>query len=222
MDSVIWQTLMGEDSAVQRSVSKRMALVIGARRHLEWGHEKYIIDTIQSHPAQVKNLFSILYTLILMLVLTFIVLEFCLRHFCLCAMFSIDHSVQLLLLPYFIGLPHLFLLSGDSLWSCLAVLSSLSSFLLGYLVPFLNRYEIYQLALVVWNLYNLVIVNLIVGCSWWGGWKFAKSSRLSSGLLAYFYFQLVRICMLCFKGILSVRISYLYFYCFNYFLCRFV
>ncbi|GMQ01986.1 hypothetical protein CsSME_00048422 [Camellia sinensis var. sinensis] len=24
----------------------------GARRHLKWGHEKYIIDTIQSHPAQ--------------------------------------------------------------------------------------------------------------------------------------------------------------------------
>jgi len=44
--------LMGEDSAPQR-VSKRMSLIIGARRHLEWGHEKYIMDTIQSHPAQV-------------------------------------------------------------------------------------------------------------------------------------------------------------------------
>lgn len=44
--------LMGEESAVQR-VSKRMSLIIGARRHLEWGHEKYIMDTIQSHPAQV-------------------------------------------------------------------------------------------------------------------------------------------------------------------------
>lgn len=32
-----------------------MSLVIGARRHLEWGHEKYIMDTIQSHPAQVDN-----------------------------------------------------------------------------------------------------------------------------------------------------------------------
>jgi hypothetical protein len=30
-----------------------MSLVIGARRHLEWGHEKYIMDTIQNHPAQV-------------------------------------------------------------------------------------------------------------------------------------------------------------------------
>ncbi|KAK7335976.1 hypothetical protein VNO80_28150 [Phaseolus coccineus] len=50
----IWhlvQMLMGEDSAPQR-VSKRMSLIIGARRHLEWGHEKYIMDTIQSHPAQ--------------------------------------------------------------------------------------------------------------------------------------------------------------------------
>ncbi|KAL5152623.1 Nuclear pore complex protein NUP93A [Glycine soja] len=50
----IWhlvQMLMGEDSAVQ-CVSKRMLLIIGARRHLEWGHEKYIMDTIQSHPAQ--------------------------------------------------------------------------------------------------------------------------------------------------------------------------
>ncbi|KAL7177299.1 hypothetical protein ACSBR2_030618 [Camellia fascicularis] len=32
-----------------------MSLVIGARRHLEWGHEKYIIDMIQSHPAQTRN-----------------------------------------------------------------------------------------------------------------------------------------------------------------------
>ncbi|XP_041024481.1 nuclear pore complex protein NUP93A [Juglans microcarpa x Juglans regia] len=51
----IWhliQMLMGEDSTVQRNVSKKMSLVIGARRHLEWGHEKYIMDTIQSHPAQ--------------------------------------------------------------------------------------------------------------------------------------------------------------------------
>lgn len=50
----IWhlvQMLMGEDSTPQR-VSKRMSLIIGARRHLEWGHEKHIMDTIQSHPAQ--------------------------------------------------------------------------------------------------------------------------------------------------------------------------
>ncbi|KAK6244206.1 hypothetical protein QUC31_010615 [Theobroma cacao] len=46
------QTLMGEDSTMQRSVSRKMSLVIGARRHLEWGHEKYIMDTVQSHPAQ--------------------------------------------------------------------------------------------------------------------------------------------------------------------------
>ncbi|XP_027339854.1 nuclear pore complex protein NUP93A-like isoform X1 [Abrus precatorius] len=50
----IWhlvQMLMDEDSALQH-VSKKMMLIIGARRHLEWGHEKYIMDTIQSHPAQ--------------------------------------------------------------------------------------------------------------------------------------------------------------------------
>ncbi|MED6169156.1 Nuclear pore complex protein nup93a [Stylosanthes scabra] len=50
----IWhlvQMLLAEDSAPQ-NVSKRMALIIGARRHLEWGHEKYVMDTIQSHPAQ--------------------------------------------------------------------------------------------------------------------------------------------------------------------------
>ncbi|KAK1293387.1 Uncharacterized protein QJS10_CPB17g01746 [Acorus calamus] len=50
----IWhliQNMVGEDS-VQRNVSRKMSLVIGARRHLEWGHEKYILDTIQSHPAQ--------------------------------------------------------------------------------------------------------------------------------------------------------------------------
>ncbi|KAM5558706.1 nuclear pore complex protein NUP93A-like [Rosa sericea] len=51
----IWhllQTLLSEDITIQRSVSKKISLVIGARRHLEWGHEKYIMDTIQSHPAQ--------------------------------------------------------------------------------------------------------------------------------------------------------------------------
>ena len=47
------QTLMGENSSVQGSVSKKMSLIIGARRHLEWGHEKYIMEMIQSHPAQV-------------------------------------------------------------------------------------------------------------------------------------------------------------------------
>lgn len=51
----IWHlimTLMGEDPTTNRNVSKRMSLVIGARRHLEWGHEKYIMDMIHSHPAQ--------------------------------------------------------------------------------------------------------------------------------------------------------------------------
>lgn len=51
----IWhlvQELMGEVSNVPWNVSKKMSLVIGARRHLEWGHEKYIIDTIHSHSAQ--------------------------------------------------------------------------------------------------------------------------------------------------------------------------
>ncbi|KAK3405479.1 hypothetical protein EUGRSUZ_K02008 [Eucalyptus grandis] len=43
---------MDEDSVVRWNVSKKMSLVIGARRHLEWGHEKYIMDMIQSHPAQ--------------------------------------------------------------------------------------------------------------------------------------------------------------------------
>ncbi|KAL6531253.1 Nuclear pore complex protein nup93a [Orobanche hederae] len=51
----IWHlimTLMGEDPPAKRNVSKRMSLVIGARHHLEWGHEKYVMDMIHSHPAQ--------------------------------------------------------------------------------------------------------------------------------------------------------------------------
>lgn len=44
---------------MQHNVSKKMSLIIGARRHLEWGHEKYIMDTIQSHPAQVIILYCI-------------------------------------------------------------------------------------------------------------------------------------------------------------------
>ncbi|PIA48340.1 hypothetical protein AQUCO_01400741v1 [Aquilegia coerulea] len=51
----IWhliQTLVAENSVPQRNVSKKMSLIIGARRHLECGHEKFILDTIQSHPVQ--------------------------------------------------------------------------------------------------------------------------------------------------------------------------
>ncbi|GMH20171.1 hypothetical protein Nepgr_022012 [Nepenthes gracilis] len=51
----IWlliQALIGEDSVIQQNVSERISLVIGARRHLELGHEKYIMETIQNHPAQ--------------------------------------------------------------------------------------------------------------------------------------------------------------------------
>lgn len=51
----IWHlllTLMCEDSTLQPNVSRKMSLVMGARRHLEWGHEKYVLDTIQSHPSQ--------------------------------------------------------------------------------------------------------------------------------------------------------------------------
>lgn len=51
----IWhliQTMVGEDSNTQKNVSKKMSMIIGARRHLEWGHEKHVIETIQSHPAQ--------------------------------------------------------------------------------------------------------------------------------------------------------------------------
>lgn len=50
---------MGEDSTSKRNVSKKMSLILGARRHLEWGHEKYIMDTIQSHPTQVLLFSSI-------------------------------------------------------------------------------------------------------------------------------------------------------------------
>ncbi|CAN8286976.1 unnamed protein product [Cochlearia groenlandica] len=51
----IWQlveAITGEDSAVRQGISKRMSLAIGARRHLQCGHERYIMDTIQSHPTQ--------------------------------------------------------------------------------------------------------------------------------------------------------------------------
>ncbi|KAM7271004.1 hypothetical protein ACFE04_030218 [Oxalis oulophora] len=51
----IWhliQTMVGENRVMQQNESKKMSLLIGARRHLEWGHEKYIMDTIQTHPAQ--------------------------------------------------------------------------------------------------------------------------------------------------------------------------
>ncbi|CAN6483165.1 unnamed protein product [Victoria cruziana] len=51
----IWhliQTLLGQNAARPHEVSRRMSMVVGARKHLEWGHERYILDIIQSHPAQ--------------------------------------------------------------------------------------------------------------------------------------------------------------------------
>ncbi|EPS74431.1 hypothetical protein M569_00320 [Genlisea aurea] len=51
----IWHlvmNLMGEDLSIRNISSKSMGLVMGARHHLEWGHEKYVMDMIQTHPAQ--------------------------------------------------------------------------------------------------------------------------------------------------------------------------
>jgi hypothetical protein len=39
--------------------TRKMAMVAGARRHLEAGHEKYILDIIQSNTEQVSaNIFN--------------------------------------------------------------------------------------------------------------------------------------------------------------------
>lgn len=35
------------------TTNKKSSMLAGSRRHLEGGHEKYILDTIQNHPAQV-------------------------------------------------------------------------------------------------------------------------------------------------------------------------
>ncbi|KAG6477730.1 hypothetical protein ZIOFF_061161 [Zingiber officinale] len=51
----IWhltQALVGEYLNYQHKLSRKMILITGARHHLEWGHEKYILDTIKAHPAQ--------------------------------------------------------------------------------------------------------------------------------------------------------------------------
>ncbi|EFJ19806.1 hypothetical protein SELMODRAFT_177656 [Selaginella moellendorffii] len=51
----IWyllQSLLGEDFEYPSHLSRKMKMVFGARRHLEAGHEKYMLDTIQSHAAQ--------------------------------------------------------------------------------------------------------------------------------------------------------------------------
>ncbi|BBN03469.1 nuclear pore complex protein Nup93 [Marchantia polymorpha subsp. ruderalis] len=51
----IWhllQSLLGEDVDRNASASRKMIMIAGARRHLEVGHEKYILDTIHSHAAQ--------------------------------------------------------------------------------------------------------------------------------------------------------------------------
>jgi hypothetical protein len=45
------QSLLGEDVDQTSSLSKKLSMIAGARRHLEAGHEKYILDIIQSHPA---------------------------------------------------------------------------------------------------------------------------------------------------------------------------
>lgn len=53
IDKISGQMMLWEDSTRPHNVSRSMSLILGARRHLEWGHEKYVNDTIQSHPAQV-------------------------------------------------------------------------------------------------------------------------------------------------------------------------
>lgn len=80
---------MGEDPSVKRNVSKRMSLVIGARRHLEWGHEKYVMDMIHSHPAQVNcfNVFIVFFSeqngyLVLSLVFSCLIVPSRLAGFC--------------------------------------------------------------------------------------------------------------------------------------------
>lgn len=54
------QTLTGEDimhhGPNHQSISKEMPLVLGAKRHLEWEHEKYMMGTISRDPVLVLNL----------------------------------------------------------------------------------------------------------------------------------------------------------------------
>lgn len=50
---VLRQSLLNEDRDTDANVSKRALMLAGARRHLEAGHEKYILDTIHNHPTQV-------------------------------------------------------------------------------------------------------------------------------------------------------------------------
>ena len=47
------QSVLSEDVDVLPNVSKKASMLAGARRHLEAGHEKYILDTIHNHAAQV-------------------------------------------------------------------------------------------------------------------------------------------------------------------------
>jgi len=46
---------LNEDVDTVSDVSKKAAMLAGARRHLEAGHEKYILDTIHNHPSQVSS-----------------------------------------------------------------------------------------------------------------------------------------------------------------------
>ncbi|KAI5059118.1 hypothetical protein GOP47_0025437 [Adiantum capillus-veneris] len=51
----IWnlvKCLLSEEVEKSKTLTRKMLLILGARHHLEEGHEKYIRDTIQSHPAQ--------------------------------------------------------------------------------------------------------------------------------------------------------------------------
>ncbi|KAH7429847.1 hypothetical protein KP509_09G068400 [Ceratopteris richardii] len=51
----IWhlmKCLLSEEYEKLRNLTRKMQLILGARVHLEEGHEKYIRDTVQSHPAQ--------------------------------------------------------------------------------------------------------------------------------------------------------------------------
>jgi len=47
------QSLLSEDIDMPSNNSKKASMLAGARRHLQAGHEKYILDTIHNHAAQV-------------------------------------------------------------------------------------------------------------------------------------------------------------------------
>lgn len=136
---------------------------MGARHHLEWGHKKYVMDTIQGHPAQVYFLLF-MFPLITNCCLKFISAKVLGTHVC---SNMVCYIIYLMTMKKGI---------------CFRPLAFRSSFDVSQTYPSLISSLCNQRTSLYFNPYSSHLCADNVGCSWWDYWKFANNPCLPSGL----------------------------------------